>query len=264
MGPRSSKDDIVGGATLSFDVHDQHPHKEQVYALLATVRAQVNALWSEVRQHNPEIAVPDEQAAGLFLLRSVGDAPRGGIVKARLLLLALALGALVGACRSSRSWTATRTGYAATTPRLAPTVLAACAASAPASAMQNSAVSAAAPVSTAPLRAASQKPRAAPCACHWSSLTAGWAAPPAARTCRSTSRRTRSTATRRRAGLRASRSGDEWFQSRLRCVAGRAPPLFGPGRERGHAEPDELPAPIRNRRLRRTADDGTHRASPAG
>ena len=59
--PRSAQGDVVGGATLAFDVHDQHPHKERVYGLLAQVRAQVNELWNEVRAHNQEHPVADEQ-----------------------------------------------------------------------------------------------------------------------------------------------------------------------------------------------------------
>jgi len=93
--PRSAQGDVVGGATLAFDVHDQHPHKERVYGLLAQVRAQVNELWNEVRAHNQEHPVADEhkhrvsfyfgqavtplkmeadQAAG----RAVSSAKRGG------------------------------------------------------------------------------------------------------------------------------------------------------------------------------------------
>lgn len=60
-GARSATDDVVGGATLSFDVHDAHPHRQRVYGLLAEVRAQVNTVWNDVRQHNAEHPVPDEQ-----------------------------------------------------------------------------------------------------------------------------------------------------------------------------------------------------------
>jgi hypothetical protein len=60
-GTRSSQNDVVGGATLSFDVHDQHPHRERVYGLLAELRAQVNAVWDDVRRYNAENPVPDEQ-----------------------------------------------------------------------------------------------------------------------------------------------------------------------------------------------------------
>lgn len=60
-GARSAKDDVTGGATLSFDVHDAHPQRERVYGLLAEVRAQVNAVWNDVRQYNALHPVPDEQ-----------------------------------------------------------------------------------------------------------------------------------------------------------------------------------------------------------
>ena len=59
--PRSSQGDVVGGATLAFDVYDQHPHRERVYGLLAEVRGQVNEQWNDVRQYHQEHPVPDEQ-----------------------------------------------------------------------------------------------------------------------------------------------------------------------------------------------------------
>ena len=59
--PRSSQGDIVGGATLAFDVHDDHPHRARVYGLLAEVRGQVNELWNEVRQYNQDNPVADER-----------------------------------------------------------------------------------------------------------------------------------------------------------------------------------------------------------
>jgi len=59
--PRSLEGDLVGGATLVFDLHDQHPQRERVYGLLAAVREQVSELWNEVRQHNQQYPVPDDQ-----------------------------------------------------------------------------------------------------------------------------------------------------------------------------------------------------------
>jgi len=49
---RSSRDDVVGGATLSFDIHADHPCKDEVLCLLRQVRAQANDLWKRVEEHN--------------------------------------------------------------------------------------------------------------------------------------------------------------------------------------------------------------------
>ncbi|MCB9616725.1 MAG: hypothetical protein H6721_17345 [Sandaracinus sp.] len=51
-GPRSELADRVGGATLSFDLHPEHPHRERVEGLLAKVRGEVGALWDEVAAYN--------------------------------------------------------------------------------------------------------------------------------------------------------------------------------------------------------------------
>jgi DNA-binding MarR family transcriptional regulator len=57
---RSQQADVVGGATLSFDIHDGHPHKEAVLGLLQRVRADVNALWNQVRAHNEAHPIDDD------------------------------------------------------------------------------------------------------------------------------------------------------------------------------------------------------------
>jgi hypothetical protein len=49
---RSGADDLVGGATLSFDLHPGHPHEAAVYGLLRRVRDDVNVLWNEVTEYN--------------------------------------------------------------------------------------------------------------------------------------------------------------------------------------------------------------------
>ena len=51
-GPRSELADKIGGATLSFDLHPEHPHREEVEGLLARVRGDVGALWEKVAAHN--------------------------------------------------------------------------------------------------------------------------------------------------------------------------------------------------------------------
>ena len=52
--PRSASDDVLGGATLSFDVHAGHPFEPQVERLLADVRGRVGALWADVEAYNAE------------------------------------------------------------------------------------------------------------------------------------------------------------------------------------------------------------------
>jgi hypothetical protein len=59
---QSQHDDVVGGATLSFQVHDHHPHKAAVLALLQDTRRRVNELWSQVRVHNQINPYPEDDA----------------------------------------------------------------------------------------------------------------------------------------------------------------------------------------------------------
>lgn len=58
--PISSAADTTGGATLGFDLHADHPYAEQVHGLLQRVRADVNALWSEVRAYNAANPVAED------------------------------------------------------------------------------------------------------------------------------------------------------------------------------------------------------------
>lgn len=51
-GGRSAHGDRIGGATYTFGVHDGHPNAEQVYALLASFRAQVEQLFRDVSSYN--------------------------------------------------------------------------------------------------------------------------------------------------------------------------------------------------------------------
>jgi hypothetical protein len=50
--PNAAK--LVGGATLVFDVHPEHPLKSEVVAQLENVRRQCNELWNRVSAHNRE------------------------------------------------------------------------------------------------------------------------------------------------------------------------------------------------------------------
>lgn len=58
---RSAHDNVTGGATLTFDVHPQHPHLQEVLGLLKQVRSLLNELWSKVEAHNAQHPIPDEQ-----------------------------------------------------------------------------------------------------------------------------------------------------------------------------------------------------------
>jgi hypothetical protein len=57
---RSMPDDVVGGATLSFDIHAAHPHAAEVLGLLKQVRAEANELWAKVQGYNDANPVPED------------------------------------------------------------------------------------------------------------------------------------------------------------------------------------------------------------
>jgi hypothetical protein len=57
---RSTHDDVIGGATLSFDIHPGHPHKDAVLGLLKRVRVDANELWNSVQRYNDENPVPED------------------------------------------------------------------------------------------------------------------------------------------------------------------------------------------------------------
>ena len=57
---RSAPDNVNGGATLSFDVHPTHPHRDEVLSLLRQVRAQVNEVWAKVQAYNADNPVPED------------------------------------------------------------------------------------------------------------------------------------------------------------------------------------------------------------
>lgn len=60
-GPRSAAKDVIGGATLSFDLYPGHPQEQVVYGLLEQVRKQVNEVWNNVRQINQTRPVSDDE-----------------------------------------------------------------------------------------------------------------------------------------------------------------------------------------------------------
>jgi hypothetical protein len=57
---RSAEDDVVGGQTFSFRLHEGHPHWERVRGLLSRTRAEVNALWCEVEAYNVAHPFPED------------------------------------------------------------------------------------------------------------------------------------------------------------------------------------------------------------
>jgi hypothetical protein len=61
LGPQSELAELIGGATLSFDVYRGHPLEREVYCLLASIRAQVNEVWSRLAAHNREHPIADQE-----------------------------------------------------------------------------------------------------------------------------------------------------------------------------------------------------------
>jgi hypothetical protein len=51
---RSSHNDVVGGATLTFDISPEHPDRDEVLGLLKRVRVDVNQLWARVQGYNED------------------------------------------------------------------------------------------------------------------------------------------------------------------------------------------------------------------
>jgi hypothetical protein len=73
--PRSAADDVVGGATLTFEVSAQHPLRADVTGLLGKIRADVNELWTRVGKLNDEhpIAEADKQLVTFYFGQSVEE-----------------------------------------------------------------------------------------------------------------------------------------------------------------------------------------------
>lgn len=57
---RSEKGDRVGGATLRFTVHPDHPHESRVYSLLERTRTELESLWGEVSDWNAKHPPPED------------------------------------------------------------------------------------------------------------------------------------------------------------------------------------------------------------
>lgn len=57
---RSTAADVVGGATLTFDVSPTHPLREETIGLLRHVREEVNELWHRVQDYNEKHPISEE------------------------------------------------------------------------------------------------------------------------------------------------------------------------------------------------------------
>jgi DNA-binding HxlR family transcriptional regulator len=57
---RSRGDDVIGGATLRFRVHPDHPHRTEVRTLLQRTREQVGDLWRRVAAYNESNPPPED------------------------------------------------------------------------------------------------------------------------------------------------------------------------------------------------------------
>lgn len=62
----SQSKDIVGGATLSFDIHPDHPHESEVLALLQDTRQRINQLWEQVSSYNRAHPPPNDRTRVTF------------------------------------------------------------------------------------------------------------------------------------------------------------------------------------------------------
>jgi len=58
--PRSQEEDVVGGATLTFELSQDHPSKDEVLGLLRRVRHDVNQLWQRVNAENTNYSEAQE------------------------------------------------------------------------------------------------------------------------------------------------------------------------------------------------------------
>ena len=62
---KSEHADLIGGATLSFDISPGHPFEHQVKTLLQRVRQDVNVLWMAVDAYDKANPIPEEEKTRL-------------------------------------------------------------------------------------------------------------------------------------------------------------------------------------------------------
>jgi len=58
---RSAQTDTTGGATLTFEISDEHPLAPRVLELLQDTRSKLNELWSDVESHNARAPIPENE-----------------------------------------------------------------------------------------------------------------------------------------------------------------------------------------------------------
>jgi hypothetical protein len=56
---RAEDSDTTGGATLAFELHPDHPNRDEVLTLLSRTRKEVNALWQQVESYNEANPIPE-------------------------------------------------------------------------------------------------------------------------------------------------------------------------------------------------------------
>ncbi len=59
--PRSGERDVIGGATLTFEISKGHPREREVLETLARVRRDVNDLWARVEEDNQKQPLDEKE-----------------------------------------------------------------------------------------------------------------------------------------------------------------------------------------------------------
>ena len=60
-GADAGQTDLIGGATLAFEVYPGHPYEHEVKQLLPRLRAQANEVWSRVNAYNRQAPTPNAE-----------------------------------------------------------------------------------------------------------------------------------------------------------------------------------------------------------
>ena len=62
IGAVDAKDqDLIGGATLTFDIKNGHPMEAEIKGLLKRVRDDANELWNRLKDHNEQHPIADDE-----------------------------------------------------------------------------------------------------------------------------------------------------------------------------------------------------------
>lgn len=72
---RSAQQDVVGGGTVTFEIHRDHPLREEVRGLLQRMRGEVNELWTRVGEHNRQHPSPgvETESVSFYFGQSTSD-----------------------------------------------------------------------------------------------------------------------------------------------------------------------------------------------